>query len=71
MMFVIEQFLKDIYGQKDSDVDLEVNRHFHGYLREYRRTYEYFKTIQDPIEKMILRNHFDNEKSQAYFESQE
>lgn len=71
MMFVIEQFLKDIYGQKDSDVDLEVNSHFHGYLREFRRTYEYFKTIQDPIEKMILRNHFDNEKSQAYFESKE
>lgn len=71
MMFVIEQFLKDIYGQKDSDVDLEINRHFNGYLREFRRTYEYFKTIQDPIEKMILRNHFDNEKIQAYFESQE
>lgn len=71
MMFVIEQFLTDIYSQKDSDIDLEINRHFHNYLREFKRTYEYFKTIQDPIEKMILRNHFDNEKSQAYFESQE
>lgn len=71
MMFVIEQFLRDIYGQKDSDLDLEINRHFDGYLREFRRTYEYFKTIQDPIEKMILRNHFDHEKIQAYFESQE
>lgn len=70
MMFVIEQFLRDIYGQKDSDVDLEINRHFDGYLREFRRTYEYFKTIQDPIEKMILRNHFDHEKIQAYFEFQ-
>src|SRR5690606_26463924 len=71
MLFVIEQFWSDINGQKDSDLDLEINRHFDGYLREFRRTYEYFKTIQDPIEKMILRNHFDHEKSQAYFESQE
>lgn len=71
MMFVVEQFLKDIYAQKDADVDFGINRHFDRYLREYRRTYEYFKTIQDPIEKMILRSHFNNEKSQAYFESQE
>lgn len=71
MMFIIEQFLKNIYAQKDSDVDLEVNRHFYGYLREFRRTYEYFKTIEDPVEKMILRNHFDQEKIHAYFTSQE
>lgn len=71
MMLVIEQFLKDIYGQNGSDVILEINRDFYGYLTDFKKTYEYFKTIEDPFEKMILQNHFDKEKSQAYFNSQE
>lgn len=69
MMFVIEKFLKSIYATNDSDVDLEINRHFEGYLREFKRTYEYFKIIDDPIEKIILQNHFDQEKCKAYFDS--
>ncbi len=68
MMFIIEQFLKDVYAQKDSDIDLEINKHFNSYLREFKRTYEYFKIIDDPIEKIILRNKFGNEKIQSYFD---
>lgn len=67
MMFSIELFLRDVYAQQDSDIDLAINRNFSGYLREFRRTYEYFKTINDPVEKMILQRHFGEEKIQLYF----
>jgi len=71
LMFLIEQFLRDIYAQRDTDIDLDIHRHLHSYLREFKRTYQYFKKIEDAAEKFILRRHFDEEKCHQYFNSLE
>lgn len=71
LMIIIEQFLRDIYTQKDVDIELEINRHLHSYLREFKRTYQYFKTIEDVAEKHMLRHRFGEEKSDIYFNSLE
>ena len=71
LMSLVEEFLIAIYSQLDTHVDLEVERHLHIYLREFRRTYQYFKTIDDEFETHFIRRKFGNEKYDRYMKSME
>lgn len=44
LMLEIETFLKAIYGQNDSDIDVSVNRKLHKFICEFQLLYSYFQT---------------------------
>lgn len=71
LMFLVEDFLTNIYYERDSDIDLGIDRHLFNYLSEFKITYQYFKMIDDMVEKNLLRRYFSEERCHAYFNSQE
>jgi|SRR5690606_18194501 len=69
LMDLLEEFLIAMYSQLDTHVDLEVERHLHKYLREFKRTYQYFKTIDDEFETYFIKRKFGDEKYERYMNS--
>ncbi|RQP16378.1 MAG: hypothetical protein EAS52_12020 [Parapedobacter sp.] len=71
LMDLLEEFLIAMYSQLDTHIDLEVERHLHMYLREFKRTYQYFKTIEDKTEIYLIQRTFGDEKFNRYMNSME
>lgn len=69
LMSLVEDLLIAIYSQLDTHVDLEVERHFDKYLREFKITYQYFKTIDDEFETYFIKRQFGDEKFNRYMNS--
>lgn len=68
---LLEEFLIAIYSHLDTHVDLEVERHLHKYLREFKKTYQYFKIIDDEFEMYFIKRKFGDEKFDRYMNSRE
>src|SRR5690606_32511349 len=71
LMDLLEEFLITMYSQLDTHIDLEVERHLHKHLREFKRTYQYFKTIDDKTEIYLIQRTFGDEKFNRYMNSME
>lgn len=71
LMDLLDRFFIAIYSQLDAHIDLIVNRHLDKYLREFKRTYQYFKTVKDETETWFIRRQFGDEKFTHYMSSTE
>ncbi|WKK60206.1 hypothetical protein [Sphingobacterium sp. BN32] len=66
LMFEIETFLKAIYGQNDSDIDVSVNRELDKYIREFQLLYSYFQTTPSYGDTYRIKVAFGEERFSSF-----
>lgn len=66
LMDTIETFIKSMYAQKDSDVDLQVERFLFKYYMEFKRLYRYYQLSDDFGEIYRLKQVFGKERFELF-----